>query len=102
MPGSDGSSGFWFWGSLGLVVAGNIAYHLGLKQLPRDVHPLAPLLVLFTTAAVTVLVAWPFVARGQGLRSELGKLNWMPLVVGVAIVGIELGFIIAYRAGWKI
>src|SRR5262245_61217647 len=42
--------GFWFWGSLGLVVAGNVAYHLGLKQVPRDVHPLAPLVVLFLTA----------------------------------------------------
>src|SRR6188768_1733420 len=94
--------GFWLWGSIGLVVAGNIAYHLGLKQVPRDVHPLAPLVVLFATAAVTALVAWPIAARGLTLRGELGKLNWTPFVVGVAIVGIELGFVLAYRAGWRI
>ena len=99
---SESTGGFWFWGSIGLVVAGNVAYHLGLKQVPRDVHPLAPLVVLFATAAVTALAAWPLAARGLTLRGELGKLNWTPFVVGVAIVGIELGFVLAYRAGWRI
>lgn len=95
-------TGFWFWGSIALVVAGNVAYHLGLKGVPRDAHPLAPLLVLFTTAALTVLVAWPLVARGVSLSGELGKLDWTPFAVGAAIVAIELGFLLAYRAGWKI
>ena len=94
--------GFWFWGSLGLVVAGNVAYHLGLKQVPRDVHPLAPLVVLFLTAAATALVAFPLVARGVSLPGEIRKLDWTPFVVGVAIVAIELGFVIAYRSGWRI
>ena len=100
--GTSVQGGFWFWGSIGLVVVGNIAYHLGLKQVPHDVHPLAPLVVLFTTAAATALLAWPIAARGLSLRSELGKLNWTPFVVGVAIVAIELGFVLAYRAGWRI
>ena len=96
------SSGFWFWGSIALVVAGNVAYHLGLKVVPREVHPLAPLLVLFTTSALTVLAAWPLFARSVSLRGEIGKLNWAPFAVGAAIVAIELGFLLAYRAGWKI
>lgn len=95
-------SALWFWGSILLVLAGNVAYHLGLKQVPRDVHPLAPLLVLFATAALTVLAAWPFAARGASLRGEVAKLDWTPFAVGAAIVAIELGFLLAYRAGWKI
>ena len=96
------NGGFWFWGSIGLVVAGNVAYHLGLKQVPRTVHPLAPLVVLFATAALTTLVAFPLVARGLSLSGELRKLDWTPFVVGVGIVAIELGFLLAYRSGWKI
>ena len=84
------------------VVAGNVAYHLGLKQVPRTVHPLAPLVVLFATAALTTLVAFPLVARGLSLSGELRKLDWTPFVVGVGIVAIELGFLLAYRSGWKI
>ena len=29
-------------------------------------------------------------------------LNWAPFVLGVAIVGLEVGFIYAFRAGWQI
>jgi hypothetical protein len=96
------NGGFWFWGSIGLVVAGNVAYHLGLKSIPRGVHPLAPLVVLFATATLTALVAFPLTARGTALGGELRKLDWTPFVVGIGIVAIELGFLLAYRAGWKI
>jgi len=29
-------------------------------------------------------------------------LNWTSLVLGVAILGLELGFLLAYRVGWNI
>ena len=102
MSAPNPTTGFWFWGSIALVVAGNIAYHLGMRGVSRTVHPLVPLVVLFSTAALTALAAWPLVARGTTLAAEVRKLNWTPFVVGVAIVGIELGFLLAYRAGWKI
>lgn len=102
MSNSVTSAGYWFWGSIALVVAGNVAYHLGLKSVPRGVHPLAPLVVLFATAALTALAAWPLAARGLSLPGELRKLDWTPFVVGVAIVAIELGFLLAYRSGGKL
>jgi hypothetical protein len=102
MGGNASGVGFWFWGSIGLVVAGNVAYHLGLKSVPKAVHPLAPLFVLFATAALTVLLAFPLATRGLSFSGELRKLDWTPVVVGVGIVAIELGFLLAYRAGWKI
>ena len=29
-------------------------------------------------------------------------LNWAPFVLGFVIVGLEVGFIFAYRAGWQV
>jgi multidrug transporter EmrE-like cation transporter len=29
-------------------------------------------------------------------------VNWASVALGVAIVGLELGFLLAYRAGWNI
>ena len=34
--------------------------------------------------------------------AELSKINWTSFVLGVAIVGLETGYILLYRAGWKI
>ena len=90
MSAEQASPGFWIWGSIGLVVAGNIAYHVGLKQMPRDVHPLAALVVLFATSAATALLAWPLAARGRSLPGELGKLDWTPFAVGVAMLRYRL------------
>jgi drug/metabolite transporter (DMT)-like permease len=85
-----------------MVVAGNIAYHVGLKGMPTGIHPLSPLVVLFTTSAVTALVLRLFTGRGAGLREEIALAGWRPFAVGISIVAIELGFLLAYRAGWKI
>ena len=96
------AAGLWFWLPIALVVAGNIAYHVGLKGMPAGIHPLSPLIVLFTTSAVATLVLRLLAGRAQELKAEVALAGWRPYVVGIAIVAIELGFLLAYRAGWKI
>ena len=96
------AAGLWFWLPIALVVAGNIAYHVGLKGMPAGIHPLSPLIVLFTTSAVATLVLRLLAGRAQELKAEIALAGWRPYVVGIAIVAIELGFLLAYRAGWKI
>ena len=99
---STPATGLWFWLPIALVVAGNIAYHVGLKGMPSGIHPLSPLVVLFATSAVATLVFRLATDRGASLREEIALAGWRPYVVGIAIVAIELGFLLAYRAGWKI
>ncbi len=36
------------------------------------------------------------------LLAGLKELNWASYALGVAIVGLEVGFMLAYRAGWNI
>lgn len=96
------AAGLWFWLPIAMVVAGNVAYHVGLKGMPAGIHPLSPLVVLFTTSAVTTLVLRLLTGRGQELRAEIALAGWRPFAVGMSIVAIELGFLLAYRAGWKI
>ncbi|HEY45213.1 MAG TPA: hypothetical protein G4O14_00365 [Anaerolineae bacterium] len=30
------------------------------------------------------------------------KVNWVSIALGIAIVGVEVGYLLAYRAGWQI
>ena len=34
--------------------------------------------------------------------NESRKLNWAPIVLGIVIVGLEAGWIYAYKAGWQV
>ncbi len=44
-----------------------------------------------------------FVLRSDGnLLKEFGKLNWTSFVLGIVIVGLEAGWIYAYKAGWQV
>jgi len=33
---------------------------------------------------------------------ELRQLNWASILLAVAIVGIEFGFLLVYRSGWNL
>lgn len=57
--------------------------------------------VNYVTALLVSLLILPFYP-GKSVRASWGNLNWASVAVGVAIVGIELGFVVAYRSGWRI
>ena len=87
---------------LALVVLSNVLYQICAKSVPNGMHPLASLTVTYTVSAVVSLVLFFVLNRGGNLFKEYAKLNWAPLVFGVVLVGLEVGFIYAYKAGWAV
>lgn len=43
-----------------------------------------------------------FFAAKNGVIRELKLLNWAGIGLAIAIVGIEFGFLLTYRAGWNL
>ena len=39
---------------------------------------------------------------GASLLQEYGRLNWASFLLGLVIVGLEAGWIYAYKAGWPV
>lgn len=91
-----------FWLSLALVVVTNLVYHLAQKSISPDVHPLISVCASYVIALVTTLCLVPFFPAKPSLGQAVRQLRWPTFAVGVSIVGIEIGFLLAYRAGWKI
>jgi len=89
------------WISLALIVAANVVYHLAQKNTPSGVHPVATMIVAYGASLVLCLVLlplWPSPASPLPWKA----FSWSAVALGAAIVGVELGFLLAYRAGWKI
>ncbi len=92
----------WMLGTLLLVVAGQIAYQVGQRAVPREVHPLLVLAVAYFAAGILcTAVAWQLgaTAADSRWRSALGWPTWL---IALSIIAIELGYLTAYRAGWTI
>lgn len=87
---------------LSLAIAATVAYHLVLKLTPGTANPFLSLMV--TYGAVTLLFA-AVLAFGPATfewRQEWRLLNWTALALAVAIIGLDLGFILLYRSGYEV
>lgn len=90
-----------YWPIL-LIIGSNLFYHLSAKAQPEGSNPLATLLVTYATGAMMALVLYFLTSPKGNLAAEYGSLNWAPIALGVAIVGLEFGSISMYKAGWNI
>ena len=86
---------------IALVVLSNVVYQICAKTVPKGIHPMASLTVTYLVGAVASTILY-FVFWGRDLIREYSKLNWSPFMLGLVIVGLEAGFIFAYKAGWQV
>jgi|GEM_PF-464702 len=82
-----------------LAVVSTVLYQIIQKTTPDRVNPLISLFVSYLVAAALCIIIYPFFNKGENLLTEFTKLNWTSIALGIVIVGIEIGFMYAYRAG---
>ena len=87
---------------IALVVISNTLYQVCAKSVPDGMNPLASLTVTYLVGAVVSCVMYFILNRNANLLREIRLTNWAPIVLGIVIVGLEVGFIYAFRAGWQI
>ncbi len=85
-----------------LVVLSNTVYQICAKSVPEGIHPLASLTVTYAVGAVVSAILYFALNRDGNLLREYSHLNWAPFALGLVIVGLEVGFIYAYKAGWQV
>jgi len=88
--------------AVALTVGSNVLYHVSQKSIPGGAHPLTSLTVTYVVALVLTVALFPFYPGGAPTWRSLRGLNWASVAVGVAIVGVEMGVLLAYRAGWRV
>jgi len=96
------SSMFLFYFSITLAICSSALYHFVAKSTPSNVNFSVSLLVTYAVAfCATLMIALLFPAD-KGFAVELKKLNWASFLLAIAVVGIEFGFLLTYRAGWNL
>lgn len=87
---------------LGLAVLSNVFYQICAKAVPDKMDPLASLTITYAIGAIASLILYFALNRDGNIIREYQKTNWAPFVLGLVIVGLEVGFIYAYKAGWPV
>ena len=88
--------------SIILVVGSSIFYNISQKSTPEKANPFTALLITYLVAGLITVFVLIFSRPDEGLIQSLKHLNWTSLLLAISIVGLELGYLMAYRAGWNI
>lgn len=97
--------------ALAVATLGSVIYHLAQKWVPPTVHPMAMLMAAYAVAFSLCAISLPFMQTAglgnppgnpwsqafAGLAQGSGP--WVALVLGVGVLLIEVGFLLAYRVG---
>lgn len=87
---------------IAIIVVSNIFYHICSKSVPDGLNPFAALTVTYVIGAVAAAIAFFVQNPGESLIQQYRQLNWSPFVLGLSIVGLEVGSIYMYKAGWNL
>ena len=93
---------FLFYFSITLAICSSALYHFTAKSTPSHVNFTVSLLVTYAVAFVVTLLGFFFFPATNGITAELRQLNWASIGLAIAVVGIEYGFLLTYRAGWNL
>lgn len=87
---------------IALVILSNVVYQICAKSVPKEMNPFASLTVTYIVGAIASAILYFVLGKNGNLVKEYSKLNWAPFVLGIVIVGLETGWIYAYKAGWQV
>lgn len=84
---------------IALIVSSVVLYQLAQKLLSKGLDHWYALLLYYALAFALTLIAIVFARPQQSVLEAWKSLNWAVPAVALSIVGIELGWILVFRAG---
>lgn len=70
--------------------------------MPSDVNPFGALMVTYFVASIISAIIFSYAVGPANMGAEISKVNWTSIILALAIVGLEVGYVFVYRAGWQI
>lgn len=87
---------------LAIIVLANTFYQVCAKGIPNSMDPFASMTITYFVGTICSAILYFIVNRNGNLLTEYSKSNWAPALLGLCIVGLEVGFIYAYKVGWQV
>lgn len=91
-----------FYAPLCLAVGGMLFYHLAQKSIPQGINPFYATMIAYVAGIVVCFVCALTFPGDKSFASSFRQSNWAVPLMGAAAACIEVGFLLAYRAGWRI
>jgi uncharacterized membrane protein len=91
-----------FYLPLALAVGGNLLYHLAQKSMPKAANPVFIITIAYIVGIIACVLYSFVYPNERSFMDTLRESNWAVYAMGLGAAVIEVGFLLAYRAGWNI
>ena len=91
-----------FYFSISLTIGASMLYHFSQKQIPAGVNPIVSVILTYALSLLLCIGLLFFEWPKDGVWHAFRQLNWASYVLALSLIGLELGFLLAYRAGWDL
>ena len=85
-----------------LAIVTTVGYHLVMKLTPAAVNPFLSLAASYMIGAAVFLACYALTPDAPPLREALKPLNWTVFGLVVAVVGLDVAFLMLYRTGFDV
>lgn len=89
-----------FW--LGVAIAATVGYHIVMKLTPAGANPYLSLAVTYGVTTIAFALLYVALPGGVPFKAAMGQINWTSLALCVAVIGLDLGFLMLYRGGFDV
>ena len=83
-----------------MIVGGGVLYHICQKATPAGLNPFLALGISFGLASLACVAL--FIGNRGLAAPEWHRVNWTSVALAIALILIESGYLIGYRAGLKL
>lgn len=87
---------------IALIVLGGVIYQLAQKSVSQSLNAYYAIVIAYSAGIVFCLVANAIRPEDGGFIESFRRSGWPAYGIGIGAVFVELGFLLAFRQGWKL
>jgi uncharacterized membrane protein len=87
-----------------LIVLGLLIYQVSQKSADKDANPFVVIIIAYFIGILACIGGFFLFPKPEGaqLLPMIKTVGWTALGIGLGAAAIEIGFLLAYRAGWNV
>lgn len=85
-----------------IIVLSNVLYDIAAMSFPKSINVQAGLAAYYIIATIVSFSLFLLTGGRKSIRSEFRKVNWAAFTLALGCTGIDLGYVLLFRAGWNI
>jgi len=86
---------------IAVAAAANVLYHVASKSIAPEQNAFMGLVVNYATALIASTILF-YITPHEKFLVEAARSNWACVLMGLAITGVEVSFVMIYRAGGEL